>query len=393
MNITTTKTQENPQKLKLLFITNIISPYMHDLFSHLTKYSDKADFKVAACAYTEPDREWNLDFLDSANYKFEIIPDARLFRGPGKTRFFYLGGWSLLKEIPKYDALVFKGGTRLIGPFYVILGKLLGKKTILWEESTIESTDTFIKNLIKSLYINKNIFSSFIAYGTMVKEIIEKFNKNISNKVFLSNNCVDNDKFRNRYLKLKPKKNLIRKKLDIAPEKKVLLFAGRFVDEKNLFTLIDSVEKIVNKGEKNILCLLIGGGYLEKNLIDYTKNKKLEEYIKILPFMQFNKLSLFYALSDIFILPSKWEVWGLVVNEAMNFDLPVIVSNKVGCAPDLVFNSVNGYVFPYKDSRKLSECILKVFKNQEAMAKNSYKIIKNINFDSACKTIINSASV
>ena len=391
--MTTTKFPNFPKKLRILFITNIISPYMDDLFNYFSKYSNEVDFKVVACSYTEPDREWSLEYLKSTNYKFEILKDAKLIKGPGKNRFIYLGGFSLLKEISKYDAIVFKGGTRLIGPFYSFLARILGIKTVLWEENSVETTDTLIKQLLKSIYINKNLFSSFIAYGAPVKELIEKFNKNVSAKIFFSSSPIKNEKFRQRYLKLFPKRALIRKKLGISAEKKAILFVGRFVDEKNIFILIDSIEKIVKDGEENILCFLVGGGYLEKVFIEHIKDKKLENFIRILPFLEFNKLSMFYSVSDIFVLPSKWEPWGLVVNEAMNFSLSVIVSDRVGCARDLVKNDINGYVFPFENSEKLSECILKSVKTSDRLGENSYKIIQNVNFDAVCKTIINAASI
>ena len=389
--MTTKKFQNFSEKLKILFITNSISPYMDAFFNTLSKYSKEVDFNVVACSYIEPDREWSLDFLKSANYKFEILKDAKLFKTTKKNRFFYLGGFSLIKEISKYDVIIFKGGARFIGPFYAFLAKLLGIKTVLWEENGFETTETFMKLLIRAMYVNKNLFSSFIVYGTHVKELIEKFNKDVSDKIFFSCSPVKNEKFRDRYIKLLQKKALMRKKLEISPEKKVVLFVGRFVDEKNLFTLIDSIERIVNNGEKNVLCLLVGGGYLEKSIINQIKDKKLENFIKIVPFMQFKKLSMFYTISDIFVLPSKWEPWGLVINEAMNFDLPVIVSDKVGCALDLIKNGVNGYIFPFEDSEKLSECILNVAKDSVKLGENSYKIIKNANFDNLCIAVINAA--
>lgn len=377
--------------MKILFITNIISPYMHELFNHLKTYT-AVDFTVAACAATEPDRAWRLDYLKSATYKFEILPDVKLLKAPGKNRFMYLGGISLLAKIPQFDAVIFKGGTRFVGPFYALFSRLIGKKTILWEENSIETTDTAIKQIIKQLYINKTLFSGFIAYGTNVRKLIEKFNKDASERIFFSYSPVNNDKFRNRYLKLAPKKALIRRKLGIPPDMKVVLFAGRFVDEKNVFTLINSMEHIVAGGEQNVLCLLVGGGQLENALKSHIRARLLENHVKILPFMEFNKLSMFYAIADSFVLPSMWEVWGLVVNEAMNFNLPVVVSDKVGCAHDLVRNNVNGYVFPYKDSKMLANCILKSIKNREKLGKNSYDIVQNANFDNVCRTIIKSVS-
>ena len=95
----TKKCQDIPKKLNILFITNSISPYMDDFFNNFAKYSKEVDFKVVACSYIEPDREWSLDFLKSANYKFEILKDAKLFKTTKKNRFFYLGGFSLIKEI------------------------------------------------------------------------------------------------------------------------------------------------------------------------------------------------------------------------------------------------------------------------------------------------------
>jgi glycosyltransferase involved in cell wall biosynthesis len=377
--------------MKILFITNIISPYMHELFNHFSTYNE-VEFMVAACAATEPDREWSLDYLKSAKYSYEILPDVKLLKAPGKTRYMYIGGTSLLKKIPQYDAIVFKGGTRFVGPFYALFARLIGKKTILWEENSIDTTDTAVKKIVKQLYINKNLFSGFIAYGTQVKNLIEKFNQGISDRVFFSYSPVNNDKFRSRYLKLAPKRALIRRKLGIPQDKKVLLFAGRFVQEKNLFTLISSIERIVKDGEKNILCLLIGGGELEKAFKSHIRASQLENFIKILPFMEYNKLSMFYSIADSFVLPSHREVWGLVVNEAMNFNLPVIVSDMVGCAPDLVKNNVNGYVFPHMNSGVLADCILKSLRNSEKFGINSYKIVQNANFDNVCKTIINSVT-
>ena len=71
--MTTKKFQNFSEKLKILFITNSISPYMDAFFNTLSKYSKEVDFNVVACSYIEPDREWSLDFLKSANYKFEIL--------------------------------------------------------------------------------------------------------------------------------------------------------------------------------------------------------------------------------------------------------------------------------------------------------------------------------
>lgn len=375
------------EKKKILFLTNIISPYMHDFFENLAKF-EEIDFTVAACAKNEPDRAWSLDYLNNAAYKYKILKDSRLVKYPFKNRFFYLGGLSLLEELSRnnYSAVVFKGGTRFIGPFCALTSRILGKKNVLWEECNLSCTN-WLKNIVKPLYINKFFFSSFIAYGTKVREYLETISSDISDKIHFAYSPVDNNKYRQRYLKLKNKKALIKKALGIPPKNKVLLYIGRFVEEKNLFTLIDGVDKLRQK-KKNFTCLMVGGGNLDEQLRNYLNEKGLEDYVRLFPFQQFKKLTYYYAAADVFILPSVYEVWGLVVNEAMNFNLPVIVSDLVGCGEDLVRNNYNGFIFPHNTPEKLAECALKAFNKSEAMGRNSYRIIRDKDFDQVCKTII-----
>ena len=72
----------------------------------------------------------------------------------------------------------------------------------------------------------------------------------------------------------------------------------------------------------------------------------------------------YLALSDVLVLPSYSEPWGLVVNEAMACGLPIIVSDKCGCAIDLVINEQNGFTFAPDNSEQLTNILLKFMKNQ-----------------------------
>ena len=68
----------------------------------------------------------------------------------------------------------------------------------------------------------------------------------------------------------------------------------------------------------------------------------------------------FYAMADFLVLPSKMETWGLVVNEALCFSLPVIVSNQVGAGQDLVIPEKNGYIFPVDNISALADSMSKL---------------------------------
>jgi glycosyltransferase involved in cell wall biosynthesis len=129
---------------------------------------------------------------------------------------------------------------------------------------------------------------------------------------------------------------------------------------------------------ENRALVYLGDGILRKSLEDYAKEKGLKD-VYFLGFKNQTELSKYYALADIFVLPSGiGETWGLVVNEAMCFSLPIIVSDMVGCAKDLVKNGENGFIFKTGDINELTECLLKLLQEpelREKMGKRSLEII------------------
>ncbi len=375
------------KRLKILFLTNILSPYMHEFFENLVQYKE-IEFKVASCRESEPDRQWSLEYLKEASYDYKIIKDCMLIKIPFQNRFVYFGGLSLIKKLlfGGYNTVVFKGGTRFLGPFYAFLSRMLGKTTILWEEDNLSGT-TFLKKIIKPLYINRFFFNEFIAMGKCVREFLETMLPTESDSIYNTYYVVNNDKFRQRYQKIKNKKDLIKKKLNIDKKERIILCIARFINDKNLFVFIDAIEQLKKQGS-SFKCLIIGNGVLESKLRKYIQQKQLQNELIIVPFKQFKKLTCFYSIADVFVLPSKVEPWGLVVNEAMLFDLPVIVSDRVGCGRDLVIDGHNGYVCPYNDHKTLAEKIQKVFLSPIKFGSKSYDIIKDKNFDHVSKTII-----
>lgn len=375
------------RRKKVLFLVNIISPHLHDFFENLAQFSGY-DFTVAVCAYKEPGQMLDFSCLNSASYKYKILDDAKLVKVPFSSSFFYVGGYSLIEDIilNNYSTIIFKGETSFVGPFYALASKVLRKRAILWEESNLSVT-TPVKSLAKTFYINDFLFSGFIASGTRVREFLETINYDISDKIHFGYFPINNEKYRQRYLHLKNKRNFIKKALGINGKRKVILYVGRFVKEKNLFTLIDAVNKVKEK-QKNIICLMVGSGSLEGELKKYIIQLGLQDFIRFVPFQRFKKLTCYYSIADVFVLPSENEQWGAVVNEAMNFNLPVVVSDRVGCGDDLVKNNYNGFVFPHADFAKLAECIVKACRNTEKMGACSYEIIKNKDYDQLCKTII-----
>lgn len=137
------------------------------------------------------------------------------------------------------------------------------------------------------------------------------------------------------------------------------LFCGRLVREKNLFFLIDAFQLFKNNpmnGMKPDL-VIMGDGPLRHDLEKYCSQKQMIGSVHFIGFQTYQVLPKVYGLSKGLILPSTHEPWGLVVNEAMASKVPVLVSDRCGCASELVENGVNGFVFDAYDFESLTEIL------------------------------------
>jgi glycosyltransferase involved in cell wall biosynthesis len=105
--------------------------------------------------------------------------------------------------------------------------------------------------------------------------------------------------------------------------------------------------------------------------------------IKFLGFKNQTELPRYYDLCDVLVLPSVYEPWGLVINEVMNAGRAVIISDQVGCGPDLVHPGVNGYIFPAGDIAALARALTDVLNDPNRprrMGARSLEIIRHWSF-------------
>lgn len=158
--------------------------------------------------------------------------------------------------------------------------------------------------------------------------------------------CVDNDRFRAEAQRLAPFRRQLRQAFGIPSDgRPVILSVGRFVPKKQPLVVLDAFRK-VRAGARCTL-LIVGSGECEGAMRRFVEVHAVPDVV-FAGFLNQSEISRAYAAADVFALASGWdETWGLVVNEAMNFGLPVVVSDKVGCAADLVTQGESGYVFPH----------------------------------------------
>jgi glycosyltransferase involved in cell wall biosynthesis len=136
-----------------------------------------------------------------------------------------------------------------------------------------------------------------------------------------------------------------------------------------LLTLLDAFAT-VKRQFQDVALVLVGYGPQQAELEWLVAEKHLED-VHFIGHAEVDDMPNLYALADIFVLPSTEETWGLVVNEAMACGLPVILTDRVGAAPDLVDDGCNGYVIGVGDSAALAARCLELLRDDARLARFS----------------------
>jgi len=154
---------------------------------------------------------------------------------------------------------------------------------------------------------------------------------------------IDNHRFSDQAEAYELQAQQYKVKLGIPKDATVLLFAGKLVPWKEPELLLQAVlELLTETGFESLHLVFAGTGALYERLQDLASNS---QHVHFLGFQNQSIMPMVYRIGNVFVLPSLMETWGLSVNEAMACGRAVIVSNRVGCAPDLIEDGVTGDVF------------------------------------------------
>ena len=136
--------------------------------------------------------------------------------------------------------------------------------------------------------------------------------------------------------------------------------------------------------------LIIGGGDEQISYEKFVKENGLQN-VRIMGFMQKEDLFRYYCASDIFVLPTREDVWGLVVNEAMAVGLPVITTDNCNAGLELIENEINGYIVPVESDKELGQKILYLLSDSSlcgSMSINNLKKIENFTIEKVAQSHI-----
>jgi len=224
----------------------------------------------------------------------------------------------------------------------------------LSESTSHDETPAAWKHALKSRLVR--LFSAALVGGQRHVENLTQLGFP-AERIAFGYDAVDNDYFAMNAAAASANADETRNKLNVPAN--FFLASARFVEKKNLERFLEAFARYRNGGGTWSLVLL-GDGPLRPALEKRRDELGLGAHLLMPGFRQYGELPAYYALAGAFIHASLVEPWGLVVNEAAASGLPLIVSNRCGCAPELVRAGVNGFTFDPTDVRALEARMEKI---------------------------------
>lgn len=271
----------------------------------------------------------------------------------------------------------------------LVTATLLDIPTILRAEATLDSQP--LKRGLQYAWLRgcKEFVTAFCSIGTTSQEVYQKIGID-EKRIFTSPYSVDNEFFQRKCTEL-PSTDSLREELDITADRPVLLFVGKLIERKQPEMMLSAFLRAVDAGDATLL--FVGDGPLRSNLEMQVNRSGRSEDVEFAGFVNYSELPKYYKLSDVFVLPSREENWGLVVNEAMNFGLPIIATNSVGAVDDLV-DEKNGWIIQPDDEAALTQILSESIVSRPSlkpMGEKSLAKIQNWGIQEAANGIIAAA--
>lgn len=377
---------------RLAIVTSHPIQYYAPWFRHLASHTDLRlrvyylwDFGVEA----RTDRDfgtrfaWDIPLLDGYDWEFLSNRSA----DPGTHHFFGLRNPGLSKRVRAFDP----DAVLMMGYRYVSMMQML----LTWDKShgpLLFRGDSH--RLVKSNGFREDVrrmairgvfsrFDAFLAVGSANRDYF-RYHGVRRDRIFPCPHAIENERFTGAKAEARLEALAWREELGIPHDSPVVLFAGKFIDKKRPLDLLEAFQRAELE---NAWLLFVGDGPLKDEM---DRRAKGDSRIVFAPFQNQSRMPVVYETGDVFVLPSAGlsETWGLAVNEAQCLQKPVIVSDHVGCARDLVRPGKNGLVFRAKDVDALAGCLEKALSDPERLARwgrNGRRLVERYSYATAAR--------
>lgn len=363
-------------KLKKIFlITNIPNPYRISLFNELNEALKKygTELKVIFGALGYPRRKWIVDMND-CEFDYKVLNSKIIsLANPENALFTYTRLLNLIfREKPK---LVITPGFSFATAKLWLWSWFFPVRYIIWTGSISKKGrfDSYLRRMQRKILIKRA--AGFVAYGTKAREYLLSQGA-AKDKISIAINTVNINFF------IKGVENLKRNFI-ASDSKKHLLYIGYLSPRKNSVRVLRIIKKL-SSSRSDIILDIVGDGEDRTSLEEYTNHHGLNDFVRFHGFKQRDEILQFMARARCFLFQTDFDIWGLVLNEAMAAGLPCIASVNAGATYDLIIEGETGFAVNFSEEDKVISRINWILDNP----KNAREI-----GESARKFILENASL
>jgi len=288
---------------------------------------------------------------------------------------------------PPFDVLWIHGYATVNAMHGMLAAKALGIPVLMRSDSSLrDRARSGIKLAIKKVFFDglKMLVDGVLTIGSLSADYWHHY---FGDEVpqFLMPHAVDNRYFAERAGAARAGRAALQTELGLDPSRPVVLFASKLQQRKLCTQLIEAYCRLApaTGTEPHPYLVIVGDGE-ERAALELQAAATGFRSIRFCGFRNQSELPGFFDLATVFVLPSRHEPWGLIVNEVMNAARPVIVSDDVGCAPDLIEDGVNGCIYPVGDVSALTSALRRVLEKPgtaEAMGERAFERIQRWSFE------------
>jgi glycosyltransferase involved in cell wall biosynthesis len=361
--------------MKIGLVTNLPTPYRIPLFNLLAaKLKQRGDHLVVFFgARTEPRRSWS---YSEAEFKFDyhfFKPTTAGFVKGESLSFSYPG---LIKKLwgEKVDVAIVGGFS--LATLKAIFWSFVGRgRLVLWSGAIDYGVRRALgwKRCLRKIFVKCS--DAFIAYGHHSKVCLQHYGAD-PKKIYVAINTVDIDFF------------------STAPsdecscyegEKKNLIYVGALTSGKRVALLVELMRSLSLEYQLHI----VGSGPEKEHIEALIERHRLEQRVHLHGFIQKDQIRPYLHKADCLLFPTQYDIWGLVLVEALAAGLPCICSKDAGASADLIVNGHNGFVVDFTNLTSVKHCIENILANDfssKQMKLNAKKFARdNLSLDKSAE--------
>lgn len=360
------------KKLKLGVLVSHPIQYFVPVYRGLAK-ADDVDLKVLYRTRVGLDEYYDAGFGQTVKWDIQLVDGYKHQFLSGKNRIKGIE-WSVVGAIlrNRFDVLLVHGYNSVTNLLAILVARLVGTKVLMRGDTRVQAHH---RNVSLKALLKRALFkccNGFVTIGTLNREYYVKYGVQ-EDRLFFAPFCVHNDQFAvSPEVRVKYRRKILAE-LGLASESLIVLFASKLIKLKRTDELIRAFVRLTEEFPTAFL-LIAGSGEEEDNLRHLAESMGGHQ-ILFIGFQNQTQLPLLYAASDIFVLPSHLESWGLAINEVMAAGMPVIVSSEVGAAPDLVEGKGTGIVYTSGDIVALCQAMRTLLAQPALREEMGYKAL------------------